>query len=73
MEQTAKGKVKKDISLQEKVDILRAVGLKPGNRPLNLKTVNSLDNFVQAALNPEEVFLLMIQVKPRLLIDQTVI
>ena len=67
MEQTAKGVGRKDIETKDKIHVIRAVGLRPShNKPLNSKTVVSLDNYIQAALNPENVFSLMTQVAEKL-------
>lgn len=58
----AKANSKKAITLFDKVAVLCAVGVKPEGKPLNTQTVSSLDNYIQAALNPPEVFQLMEQI-----------
>jgi hypothetical protein len=63
---SAKPGSKKPISVADKIVILRGVGLRPVNQPLNKDTVVRLDNYIQAALHPEEVFSLMDKVSKKL-------
>jgi hypothetical protein len=63
---SAKPGSKKPISVADKIVVLRGVGLRPLNQPLNKDTVVRLDNYIQAALHPEEIFSLMDKVSKKL-------